>query len=368
MKITILSHNLSSNASMRAHRLAVAARHFADVTLIGPMESKGAWPALPSEPWIKAVEEKRFPRFFLSLLELVDAVDGDIIIAAKPHLASFGAALLAGERANVPVILDMDDLDIGFTPREQWPEKPTLTDLRRPSSTIYLSLLTRAAPAASAITVSSTALQKRFGGTVLPHGCLTEMFNPEEIDRPSARQEFGFTKSTVLFAGTPRWHKGLKPLAKAVSKVPGAQLAVLCRPEDLADPQWQRFPLLRLPLVPYHTMPRLLAAADVVAIPQLDTEVSRYQMPMKVYDSMAMRKPIVASAISDLPSVLHGCGRLVPPGDVDKLAEAISELLQNCTEAQLLGQRARTRCLENFSMRSVSAILEPVISRALKAA
>src|SRR6266446_4456878 len=136
MKITILSHNLSSNAAMRAHRLAVAARTFAEVKMIGPVERTGLWPALPSETWIKAVEEKRFPRFFLSLLQLVDAADGDIIIAAKPHLASFGAALLAGERRNVPVILDMDDLDIAFTPREQWPEKPTLTDLRRPSSTI----------------------------------------------------------------------------------------------------------------------------------------------------------------------------------------------------------------------------------------
>src|SRR5437879_3631748 len=124
----------------------------------------------------------------------------------------------------------MDDLDIAFTPREQWSERPTLADLRRPSSAIYLSLLTRAAPAASAVTVSSTALQKRFGGTLLPHGSLTDMFEPDEIDRQSARQEFGFTKATVLFAGTPRWHKGLKPLAKAVAKVQGTHLALLCRP------------------------------------------------------------------------------------------------------------------------------------------
>ena len=82
---------------------------------------------------------------------------------------------------------------------------------------------------------------------------------------------------------------------------------------------------------------------------------------------MAMAKPIVASAISDLPTLLEGCGRLVPPGDVDKLAGTISELLQNSKEAHILGQRARIRCLENFSMRSISAILEQVVSRVLKA-
>ena len=63
MKITILSHNLSSNASMRAHRLALAAQHFAEVKLIGPVESSGLWPALPAADWIHSVPECRFPKF-----------------------------------------------------------------------------------------------------------------------------------------------------------------------------------------------------------------------------------------------------------------------------------------------------------------
>jgi hypothetical protein len=41
MKITILSHNLTSNAAMRAHRLGLAARHFADVTVLGPVKHRG---------------------------------------------------------------------------------------------------------------------------------------------------------------------------------------------------------------------------------------------------------------------------------------------------------------------------------------
>ena len=63
MKITVIGHNLSSNAVMRAHRLAEAARTFAEVSLIGPVERRGLWPALPSEPWIRTVREKRFPEF-----------------------------------------------------------------------------------------------------------------------------------------------------------------------------------------------------------------------------------------------------------------------------------------------------------------
>jgi glycosyltransferase involved in cell wall biosynthesis len=362
VKVTILSHNLSSNAVMRAHRLGLAARHFADVALLGPVESKGLWPALPQEPWIRSVPEKRFPGFHRSFLELVEAADGDVLIACKPMLASFAVALVTAEkRGGVPVILDLDDLDVAFTPRELWAEHPSMADLRRPASAIYVSLLTRAVSAASAITTSSTALQKKFGGTVIPHGCPTDLFDPALIDRVKARREFGFEGRVVLFAGTPRAHKGLQPLAKAVSKVDGARLAVLCRPRDLEDPAWKEYPLIPLPLLSYSDMPRVLAAADIVAIPQLDTEVGRYQMPMKVYDCMAMGRPIVATTVSDLPQVLERCAELVPPGDAAALKTALRYIIKHPEKARVRGERARERCLEEFSMARVAEKLLALI-------
>jgi glycosyltransferase involved in cell wall biosynthesis len=365
MKITVLSHNLSSNAAMRAHRLALAARPFADVTLIGPVEKSGVWPALPNEDWIRTVPEKRFPAFHRSFIELVRLCDGDVLIATKPHLASYGVALVAAEQRNVPVILDHDDLDIAFAPRELWAKKKSISDLKRPASAVFVSLLTKASPAASAITVASTALQQRFGGTLLPHGCLTELFDPDKIDRDAARREFGFDGPTILFAGTPRRHKGLKPLAKAVRRIEGAKLAVFCREKDLAESEWRDYPLLRLPLIPYMKMPHALAAADVLAIPQLDEEPARYQMPMKVYDCMAMARPIVATAVSDLPRVLEGCARIVPPADIQALRHAIKELLGDSTLAHELGKMARERCMRDYSLERISEILRAVVERVL---
>ena len=97
MKITILSHNLTSNAAMRAHRLGLAAQHFAEVTMLGPVKHRGTWGALPAEPWIKPVESKNLPKFFHTIVELIRASKADVIIAAKPYLASYGVGLLAGE-------------------------------------------------------------------------------------------------------------------------------------------------------------------------------------------------------------------------------------------------------------------------------
>src|SRR4051812_5740633 len=103
MKIVVLSHNVSSNAVLRAHRVALAARCFAEVKLLGPVEPSGPWPALPNESWIETVEEKRFPSFHRSFVELVEKCEGaDVLIAVKPHLASFGVALVAREMHRTP--------------------------------------------------------------------------------------------------------------------------------------------------------------------------------------------------------------------------------------------------------------------------
>ncbi len=347
---------------MRAHRLALAARHFADVTLIGPVKHRGAWGALPQEPWIKAFESKRLPKFYETALRLVAAADGDLLIAVKPYLGSYGVALLAAECRNVPVILDIDDLDTALVPPAIMDLEQSMNELSDPASLLYLRVLVKATSAASTITVASTALQKRFGGTLIPHGCPVEQFDPAAVDSDAARRRFGFSGPVVLFPGTRRTHKGLKQLAKAVSRIPGAQLAVLCREKDFVEPEWDSLPLIRIPVLPYAQLPALLAAADVVAIPQLDSEGARHQMPMKVYDAMAMAKPIVASAVSDLPETLDDCARLVSPGDVDGLTSAISEFLEKPMLALKFGAQARARCLEKYSMRQVADKLLNVIN------
>jgi glycosyltransferase involved in cell wall biosynthesis len=357
VKITILSHNLTSNAAMRAHRLALAARHFAEVTLIGPAKHRGAWGALPQEPWIKPFPFKPFPKFYQTALDMIAAADGDVLIAVKPYLSSYGVALLAAEYRKVPVILDIDDLDAALVRPTATSQQQAMEELHDPASLLYLRILVKATSAASAITVSSTALQRRFGGTLVPHGCPVEQFDPDAVDREAARQRFGFSGPVVIFPGTRRTHKGIKQLAKSVARIPGAHLAVLCREDDFTQPEWNDIPLIRIPVLPYSQLPALLAAADVVAIPQLDSEGARHQMPMKVYDAMAMGKPIVASAVSDLPETLDGCARLVAPGDVDQLTVAINELLKQPAMAQTLGTKARARCLEKYSMSQVADAL-----------
>ena len=195
MRVTVLSHDLSTNAGRRTHRLAGAARTFADVKLIGPASRSHKWLDLPDEPGTFTVRKRRWPEFHSSFMQLVEAADGDVLIAVKPHLASFGVALVAGELRGVPVILDIDDLDIALAPLSD----ATVSDLSRPKSPIYVSLLTRATGLAAAVTVCCKALQRRFGGTVIPQPADTKLFDPARTDRARARRQFGFTGRRCSF-------------------------------------------------------------------------------------------------------------------------------------------------------------------------
>jgi glycosyltransferase involved in cell wall biosynthesis len=109
--------------------------------------------------------------------------------------------------------------------------------------------------------------------------------------------------------------------------------------------------------IAFARVPELLTVADVVAIPQKRDFASIWQLPAKVFDAMAMAKPVVATNVNDLPKILHGCGWIVEPGNPDELATAIGHILSNPEEAYEMGQLARKRCIEKYSWDAIESQL-----------
>jgi len=87
------------------------------------------------------------------------------------------------------------------------------------------------------------------------------------------------------------------------------------------------------------------------------------QVPAKLFDAMALGRPIVSTAVSMIPEILDGCGLIVTPGDPRGLATAIRRLLERPDEARGLGERARRRCHERYSFRAARATLFPLVER-----
>ena len=142
-----------------------------------------------------------------------------------------------------------------------------------------------------------------------------------------------------MFLGTPRPHKGIDDLLDAFKKIKTIDLRlVIIGVENQREFLNKVDPSIRdrvtvLSKTPFDKLPEYLSAADIIVIPQRLTSDSIGQIPARLFDAMAMGKPIVATRISDIPEVLGGCGYLVDPNDPSQLAVLFNILLDHPDEA-----------------------------------
>jgi glycosyltransferase involved in cell wall biosynthesis len=369
VKVSVLAADLSDNATGRANLLArlLSARY--EVEVVGPRFGDEVWmPARDGVIAQRSVKVGRYPGFARSIPALLELADGDVLVASKPRPTSFGLALLARARRRRPLVLDIDDWEVGFFSRSgAWGRLGRALNFGNPNGLPWTWLAERLVSRADAVTVASRFLERRFGGTLLPHVRDTDAWDPAKYDRDAARARLGAGDAkVVMFLGTPRGHKGVDDLVEAVGALgPGVVLALVGVDDARSGaPRWAARPHVRMVgEIPFDDVPRYLVAADVVAVPQRATSDTVGQVPAKLFDAMALGRPIVSTSVSMIPEILEGCGVVVAPGDVFALAAAIRRLLHNPDEAAALGRRARERCEAHYSFRVARATLFPLIER-----
>jgi len=97
-----------------------------------------------------------------------------------------------------------------------------------------------------------------------------------------------------------------------------------------------------------------LAACDVLICPHVDLKGQRFfGSPTKVFEYLALGKPIVASRLEQLDEVLDdgGTAILVEPGDARSLAEGVSRILGSPELALSLGAAARAEAVSHHTWR-----------------
>jgi len=109
----------------------------------------------------------------------------------------------------------------------------------------------------------------------------------------------------------------------------------------------------RLVLTGYRDdVPALLAGCDVFCLP------SRAEgMPLVILEAMAQARPVVATSVGGTPElVVDGeTGLLVPPNDVDCLADALARVLADPGLATRMGEAGRARVERHFSLAASTA-------------
>jgi glycosyltransferase involved in cell wall biosynthesis len=385
MKISILSPDLSHNCLGRAYLLAKILQRRYEVEIVGPLFGDGIWEPLAKlgDMEYKFVKlEGRFKPHW-QLKRLLKEITGDVIYASKPLFTSFGIGLLKKLAGRKPLVLDIDDWEMGFM-KEHYRSLSLTQRFRalaystlQPHSmgsywnNLFGEKLTRFA---DEITVSNNFLKRRFGGTIVYHGRDTQAFHPLKFDKSSVREKYGIgeNKKVVMFFGTPRPHKGIEDLIEALSLLQhqDALLTLVGVDEDNYSQNLMRLASEKLGerfkafgLQPFQKVPEFLAMADVVVIPQRRNFATMGQVPAKVFDAMAMAKPIIATNVSDLPEILDGCGWIVEPENPKQLAEKIQNVLNNPEEAEEMGWKARQKCIKKYSWDAMEEILKGVFRK-----
>ncbi len=378
--ITIICADVSINCLSRALTLAEILAVDETVQIIGFSRKGEIWlPARSSRIPIKELPFGGPYRWLRARQEVRKEIAGSRVIICKPRLTSMGLALFAGcDPARV--ILDINDWELGIAINSGRIDSHLnglvmMRNLTSPNSPLLCRFYESKIQLCPHRIVNNQWLQKRFGGRLIYDVRDTDRFDPARFNKKSIRAKLGLgDRPWVIFAGTPRLHKGIHDLVLALEKINGTKAPGLlfCGGGSDQDMIRQVITLAAIKLgdarlryigqydrldAPYY-----LATADIACIPSSLTSVSMGQVPTKLFEAMAMGLPIITTQVCDMPDLVSGIGTSVQPENPDALAEAIELLSRQPDLCRELGGKARHKAVNEFSYRSARPVLRSVMS------
>jgi colanic acid biosynthesis glycosyl transferase WcaI len=189
------------------------------------------------------------------------------------------------------------------------------------------------------------------------------------------RAELGLAAGTVvaLFSGTLAGKQGLEILPQVARKLRHTHphvMVVVCgdgvvKPDLEADCQGLenvRF----LPLQPFARLNDLLGMADIHLLPQ-NPGAADVVMPSKLTGMLASGRPVVSTAgpSTELAHVVSLCGRVVAPGSVQGMVDAICELADDPVMRATLGVKARAYAELNMGLDGVMRHLDESLQQCI---
>lgn len=188
---------------------------------------------------------------------------------------------------------------------------------------------------------------------------------PWILDRAIAMERSNADRQSpiVLYTGRIEYRKGTIPLLRSVPHVApafpdvryviagGRHTSIDDRTlNDALDENNARSHVTLLGHIPWKDLVDWYARAAVFVMPSFFETFG-----ISCLEAMAFGLPVVATRASALPEVVEDgvTGILVPPGDPEALAEAITRLLRDPGMCHRMGQRGRQRVLEEFTVEQV---------------
>lgn len=198
---------------------------------------------------------------------------------------------------------------------------------------------------------------------VIYGGIDTQRFHP--FDAAAQRREWGLGPDQFAFAAVGAYDlprgKGQREFLQAAALVrdqmPRARFLLVGRGsmKEILEADLERLSLRDCAwLTPYcRDMPSAMNALDCLVHGQVGTEA----FPGVVLEALACGKPVIASALDGIPEAFAfgNYGRLVPPEDVNALAQAMLEQARQPAATALQRERLHQQVAERASLQVVAA-------------
>lgn len=168
---------------------------------------------------------------------------------------------------------------------------------------------------------------------VIPGGVDFKRFNPEKVDSTYFREKFGISDDDLVlfFMGWLYHFSGLKEVTLELSKIketePNIKLLIVGKGDayddikKIIEAQCLEDMVIMTGQMPYEDIPRLISSADICLLPAYNNEIMRDIVPIKIYEYLAMHKPVIATALMGVMKefgVDNGVNYIDRPEDVIK--------------------------------------------------
>ena len=182
---------------------------------------------------------------------------------------------------------------------------------------------------------------------------------PQGADHaPAFRAELGVAADEVLVgmvAATDERQKGHHVLVEALEAMPGIRAIVVGALPSLEVTRQAAAVGLGDRLLALGRVPEIgpvFHAVDLLVTPSITDE----SLPLVILEAMACGVPVIASRLSGIPEAVDDgvTGYLFDPGDAAGLARALSILAYDPDRRRALGDAARIRWAESFSLRAMA--------------
>ena len=288
----------------------------------------------------------------------------EVVVTTSPQFFNGLAGYFVSRIKRTPWVLEIRDL---------WPESIlTVGAITNPRIIRFLEGLEafayRKADAIVSVTDSFAAHIEDRGGrgkvTVIKNGVDLSLFHEAPQDEALAAELGLEGKFVASYVGTHGMAHGLEVILDAAEKLRGDPFITFLMVGDGAEKEALRAQkqsrgldnVVMLDQQPREMMPRIWSITDVSLVLLRKQELFKKVIPSKIFESMAMGKPIVLGVEGESLGIIEAAsaGVAIEPENADELAAALQELARNRGAYDRMAESARAYVNANFDRKKLA--------------